>query len=69
MLFRKNIERRCAHCVHASAVDDTQVKCSKKGIKNQDDQCFLFSYDPTKRVPKKAKTLDMSKYKEYDYSL
>lgn len=69
MLFRKNKEKMCALCAHVTAIDEETVQCSKKGKKNWDDKCLSFRYDPCKRVPKKAKALDVSKYEEYDYSL
>ena len=34
-----------------------------------DDQCRRFRYDPTKRIPRKARALDFSKYDERDFSL
>lgn len=69
MLFRKNKEKMCAVCAHCAIVDEDTVNCSKKGIKNYDDKCLAFRYDPCKRVPKKAKAVDFAKYEEYDYSL
>lgn len=69
MLFRKKIERQCAYCSHSTRVNDEQIHCRKKGMKNPEDHCIFFTYDPTKRVPSKAKAVDFEKYKEYDYSL
>ena len=69
MLFRKKIQRQCAYCSHSTPINEDQIHCTKKGVKNCDDRCFFFSYDPTKRTPKKAKAMDFSKYEEYDYSL
>ena len=69
MLFRKRIERRCEYCAHSTCLNEEQIHCSKKGIRSPEDKCLLFSYDPTKRVPKKAKAVDFAKYEEYDYSL
>ena len=69
MLFRKKIERSCAYCIHGAKLDDGTVLCSKKGMKTLDDQCLKFQYDPTKRIPAKAKALDFSKYDEQDFSL
>lgn len=69
MLFRKKVEKMCVYCIHATPVDEDTVKCSKKGVKNLDEKCLFFSYDPCKRVPAKAKAMDFSKYEEYDYSL
>lgn len=69
MLFRKKIERACSYCARSAKLDEDQVLCSKKGVQNADSHCFWFRYDPYKRVPKKAKALDFSKYDEEDYSL
>lgn len=69
MLFRKKIERACVYCAHSARLDDNTVLCAKKGVQNLDSSCFRFRYDPYKRVPKKAKPLDFSKYDEEDFSL
>lgn len=69
MLFRKKIEHRCAYCKHSTQINEEQIHCPKKGLRDPEDKCLLFSYDPTKRVPTKAKAVDFSKYEEYDYSL
>lgn len=69
MLFRKKIEPACTYCIHSAKLDGEKILCAKKGVKNCDDKCFRFKYDPTKRVPLKAKALDFSKYTEEDFSL
>lgn len=69
MLFRKKIERSCAYCIYATRLDDDQLLCAKKGLKSPEDKCRKFKYDPTKRIPAKAKALDFSKYREEDFSL
>ena len=69
MLFRKKIERQCGYCSHSTYLNEDQIHCPKKGIKDSTDNCIHFSYDPTKRVPRKAKAVDFTKYEEYDYSL
>lgn len=69
MLFRKRIERSCSYCIHAAHLDENQVLCAKKGVKPMDGKCFRFRYDPCKRIPRKAKALDFSKYDQEDYSL
>lgn len=69
MLFRKRIERSCSYCRHSTKLDEEQVLCTKRGIKPIDGKCFRFRYDPCKRVPKKAKALDFSKYDQEDFSL
>ncbi len=69
MLFRKKIERSCAYCVHSTRLEDGMILCTKKGLKTQEDKCFRFRYDPCKRIPKKAKALDFSRYDQEDFSL
>lgn len=69
MLFRKKIESACIYCAHSARLDDNTVLCAKKGVQNIDSKCFRFRYDPYKRIPKKAKPLDFSKYDEEDFSL
>lgn len=50
-LFRKNIEPRCAWCVHSRPLDDESVNCQKKGPVLQTESCRSFRYDPLRRVP------------------
>lgn len=69
MLFRKKIEPACTYCVHGTRLDEEKILCSRKGIQDCDDHCFRFKYDPTKRVPLKAKALDFSRYSEEDFAL
>ncbi len=69
MLFRKKVERCCAHCAYSTNLDEEKVLCSKKGVKDRMGKCRRFTYDPCKRVPAKAKAVDFAKYEEYDYSL
>ena len=69
MLFRKKIQKACSYCQFSTALDDEQVLCAKKGIRPSDGKCLRFRYDPCKRIPKKAKAMDFSKYDEEDYSL
>lgn len=69
MLFRKKIEGQCAYCVHSTPLNEEQIHCQIKGVKDCTDKCLFFSYDPTKRIPAKSKAVDFAKYEEYDYSL
>ena len=69
MLFRKKASRCCGLCIHARPEDEDTVICIKKGRRQYEEKCLLFSYDPCKRIPSKAKALDTQKYEEYDYSL
>lgn len=69
MLFRKDIEPRCAYCAHGTVVGDNQVACLKKGVVQAGFQCRAFRYDPLQRVPPQPAYLDFSKLKEEDFSL
>ena len=69
MLFRKKMERSCAYCAHGARLEDGQILCTKKGMKTEEDSCFRFRYDPCKRIPRKVKALDFSRYDQEDFSL
>lgn len=69
MLFRKKIERSCAYCAYSTRLEDGTVLCAKKGFRQEEDSCRRFRYDPLRRVPKKAKAMDFSRYSEDDFSL
>lgn len=69
MLFRKRIDRYCSYCQHCTKLNDEQVLCTKRGVVAASSQCGKFRYDPCKRIPGKAKTLDFSKYDQEDFSL
>ena len=69
MLFRKKIERSCVYCVHGTKLDEEQILCAKKGVCPADGKCLRFRYDPCKRIPRKAKAMDFSKYDNEDFSL
>lgn len=69
MLFRKKIARSCTYCAHSARLNENELLCSKKGIRSPEDKCLSFRYDPTRRIPKKAKALDFSKYDQEDFSL
>lgn len=69
MLFRKKIERSCSYCLYGAHLENERILCAKKGIKTVEDKCRRFKYDPCKRIPPKARALDLSKYDKEDYSL
>ena len=69
MLFRRKIDRRCCYCLHSAKLNNDSVLCTKRGVMPLFGKCPKFSYDPCKRVPGKAKALDLSKYDQEDYSL
>ena len=69
MLFRKKIEPACGYCQFGTKLEEDLILCTKKGLRNPDDKCWRFQYDPCKRIPRKAKALDFSQYEERDFSL
>ena len=69
MLFRKKIERHCAYCENGAELEDGQILCARKGIRSSESKCWRFRYDPCKRIPRKTKALDFTKYNNEDYSL
>jgi len=69
MLFRKKIERSCSYCLYGTKLEDDQILCSKKGIRSAYLSCRKFKYDPCKRIPRKPKAMDFSKYEDQDYTL
>ena len=69
MLFRKKIQRSCNYCSHGTKLNDGTILCVRRGVVAQDDACRKFQYDPCKRIPPKAKALDLDKYKDEDFSL
>ena len=62
MLFRKDIEPRCAYCAQGVRINETQVAC-------MENHCFRFRYDPLKRVPPRPAQLSTDGLKEEDFSL
>ena len=69
MLFRKKIDRACDYCIYGTRLGEDHILCSKKGMRSPEEKCRKFKYDPTKRIPSKAKALDFSKYESEDFSL
>lgn len=69
MLFRKKIEPRCAYCKHAAPAEPETVICRKKGIRQETQHCWKFSYDPLRRIPPRPVQVDFTKYDDQDFSL
>lgn len=69
MLFRRKIEKSCVYCERGTELMEGQILCTKKGIRLSQDKCWRFRYDPCKRMPRKARALDFSKYNDQDYTL
>jgi len=69
VLFRKNIEPRCAYCAKGNQINEREVACLKKGIVAVENHCRAFKYDPLKRTPPRPADLDTSRLKEEDFSI
>lgn len=69
MLFRKKQPKSCKYCTFGTELQDGLILCAKCGIRHKDDPCRKFKYDPCKRIPPKNVVLDLSQYKEEDFSL
>ena len=69
MLFRKNIDPKCAYCRRGQQINDREVACVKRGSVPVEHHCGAFRYDPLKRVPPRPATLDTDHLNESDFSL
>lgn len=69
MLFRKKQPKSCEYCSFGTCLQDGLTLCSKRGIRQTNSPCRKFKYDPCKRIPPKNAVLDLSQYKEQDFSL
>jgi len=69
VLFRKDIDPRCAYCLRGAQINERDVACVKRGIVPVEGSCRSFRYDPLKRVPPRPATLDTVGLQEKDFSL
>ena len=69
MLFKKDIEPRCAYCKRGAALDEERVMCMKKGIVSAAGACRAFKYEPLKRVPPKPAAPNFAHLSEEDFVL
>ena len=69
MLFRKNMDPRCAYCQHGQQVNERDAACVKRGIVPLEHHCRAFKYDPLKRVPPRPAALNTKGLKNEDFSL
>ena len=60
MLFRKDIDPRCAYCARGSRISDDKVACVKRGIVAPEFHC---------RVPPRPVKLDTDKLKSEDFEI
>ena len=68
MLFRKNIDPRCAYCRRGRLLGE-RVICPKKGLVDPGWHCRGFVYDPLKRVPPRPAKVDFDRFKDEDFLL
>ena len=47
MLFRKDMDPRCAYCQRGQQINDREVACVKRGIVPVEHHCRAFRYDPS----------------------
>ena len=69
MLFKKEIEPRCAYCARGTQLEEHTILCKKKGVVEAGGHCRSFQYDPLKRVPPRPAGLDLSRLDDEDFSL
>ena len=69
MLFRKDMDPRCAYCTKGSRIGEDKVACVKRGVVMPEDHCGAFKYAPLKRVPPRPMKLDTDKLREEDFQL
>jgi len=69
MLFKKDMEPRCAYCARGAKLDDDSVLCVKRGCVPLSHACRNFRYDPLKRVPPKLALPDFSRLDQEDFTL
>ena len=69
MLFRKKIEKSCSYCAHGTKLEDSNILCSKRGVRDADSRCRKFEYDPLQRIPCRMKPLDFDQYQKEDFTL
>ena len=69
MLFRKDMDPRCAYCKRGQQLNEREVACVKRGVVPVEHSCRSFRYDPLKRVPPRPAALDTKRLSEQDFSL
>lgn len=69
MLFRKNMDPRCAYCHRGERISDREVACLKRGVVPAEHSCRAFQYDPMKRIPPRPAVLETGRLRPEDFSL
>ena len=50
--FSKSVRPQCAYCLNGRLLSGgEEIFCIKKGLRDLDDECRSYKYDPLKRVP------------------
>lgn len=67
-LFGNNISPACEYCLHGDiSSDNAMILCSKKGVVSPFYSCNKFTYQPTKRIPKRQPK--MPEFTKEDFKL
>lgn len=69
MLFRKDIEPRCAYCARGTRIDEGHVACIRRGVVAEEDKCASFRYDPLRRTPPRPAELNTEKLSPEDFQV
>ena len=69
MLFRKDMEPRCADCARGARIDEGHVACIKRGVVADTDKCPAFRYDPLRRTPPRPAELNTAKLSPEDFQV
>ncbi len=69
IMFKKDIEPRCAYCARGTELSSGEVICPRRGVVSAAGRCRAFRYDPMKRVPPKPLRADFSKLRDEDFLL
>ena len=69
LLFRRDMEPRCAYCAKGTVINDREVACARKGVVAGEYHCRRVQYDPFKRVPPRPLKLKTSQLKEEDFAI
>lgn len=69
MLFRNDMDPRCAYCAKGNPISDREVLCPRKGVVASEFSCSRFKYDPLRRIPPRPVKLETSRLKDTDFSI
>lgn len=67
-LLGGGVDPKCLYCQFGTPVADSDtVLCVKKGVRDKDEKCSKYRYDPLKREPRRPAA--MPTFSESDFSL